>query len=208
MVRSVKIDNQEILDGKIKEKNVSKLNVMEEVTEESIVEEEAIVRKCKKKLIEKKQVDELIDKDLKEKESLEENLKKETINEKSQEEIKISDAMQTTTLNDSYNLEESCSCSEDSESDYEMISAKAPLVNKMNQKSSRKVHMKKQEPEKDVINRVLQHGHVKTNRIFHEPTKAIPLPRKSGTITVSFTERVFPTPARESSHVQEQEVCY
>ncbi|XP_012270409.1 dynein assembly factor 4, axonemal [Orussus abietinus] len=45
----------------------------------------------------------------------------------------------------------------------------------------------------------------KVNNIFDEPQNSVPRPRTSGTINVTFTERSFPTPARESSHVEEQE---
>ncbi|XP_046142138.1 LOW QUALITY PROTEIN: dynein axonemal assembly factor 4-like, partial [Osmia bicornis bicornis] len=41
--------------------------------------------------------------------------------------------------------------------------------------------------------------------IFEEPSKSVPLPRRNGTINVTFSERAFPTPARESHHLEEQE---
>ncbi|XP_076381602.1 dynein axonemal assembly factor 4 [Megalopta genalis] len=46
---------------------------------------------------------------------------------------------------------------------------------------------------------------VKRNGIFDDPSKSVPLPRKKGTINVTFSDRKFPTPARESSHLEEQE---
>ncbi|XP_076659267.1 dynein axonemal assembly factor 4 [Halictus rubicundus] len=46
---------------------------------------------------------------------------------------------------------------------------------------------------------------VKRNSIFDEPSKSVPLPRKKGAISVTFSDRKFPTPARESSHLEEQE---
>lgn len=67
--------------------------------------------------------------------------------------------------------------------------------------------MKKQRPDRNLIDRILKGRYLKVNQIFDGPMKAIPLPRKSGTINVTFSERAFPTPARESSFVEEQEVC-
>ncbi|XP_076282696.1 dynein axonemal assembly factor 4 [Lasioglossum baleicum] len=46
---------------------------------------------------------------------------------------------------------------------------------------------------------------IKRNSIFDEPSKSVPFPRKKGTISVTFSDRKFPTPARESSHLEEQE---
>lgn len=43
-------------------------------------------------------------------------------------------------------------------------------------------------------------------RIFDEPTVPTPRPRRCGTIDVKFSERQFPTPARESQQLEEQEV--
>jgi hypothetical protein len=64
----------------------------------------------------------------------------------------------------------------------------------------------KQRSEHDLIDKILKNRYSRINRIFDEPAKTIPLPRKSGTINITFSERVFPTPARESSHAEEQEV--
>ena len=58
----------------------------------------------------------------------------------------------------------------------------------------------------DIIQRFLNKKPHTLNKIFDDPKKSLPLPRKCGTIRVAFSERVFPTPARESSHIQEQEV--
>lgn len=115
-----------------------------------------------------------------------------------------------TNLSKDFNFEECSSYSEDSESDGEITFSKArnSLVKEMDQKSSQKFYtkMKKQRPDRDLIDRVLKGRYPKINQIFDEPTKAVPLPRRSGTINVTFTERAFPTPARESSFVEEQEV--
>ncbi|EFN88233.1 Dyslexia susceptibility 1 candidate gene 1 protein-like protein [Harpegnathos saltator] len=82
-----------------------------------------------------------------------------------------------------------------------------PLVKEMDKKSLQKfyVRTKKQRPGHDLIDKILQSQYFNTNHIFHEPSKATPLPRKSGIINVTFSERAFPTPARESSHIEEQE---
>ncbi|XP_043284788.1 dynein axonemal assembly factor 4-like [Venturia canescens] len=63
---------------------------------------------------------------------------------------------------------------------------------------------------KEIVRRVLSNEKNKflgKNRegIFEQNGVAIPRPRKSCTIDVKFTERQFPTPARESIHLEEQE---
>lgn len=110
-------------------------------------------------------------------------------------------------------LEESFHCSDDSKSDYEVTSRRSStnlLVKEMDQKSLQKFYakMKKQRPDQNLIDKVLKGRYSRMNPVFNAPEKAIPLPRKSGTINISFSERAFPTPARESSHVEEQEVRY
>lgn len=64
---------------------------------------------------------------------------------------------------------------------------------------------------KEIVRRVLSNEKPKflgKNRegIFEQNGVAIPRPRKSCSIDVTFTERPFPTPARESHHLEEQEV--
>lgn len=125
----------------------------------------------------------------------------------------INDKSTITNLNNKsdINFEQCSSCSEDSESDNEITSSKSltnSLVKEMDQKSLQKFYtkMKKQRPGQDLIDKILKDRYPKINQIFHEPTRAIPLPRKSGTINVTFSERAFPTPARESAFVEEQEV--
>lgn len=142
--------------------------------------------------------------DLKEDTTLDKDIEKET-------DIKIKKT--TTNLSNDksdVNFQECSSCSEDSESDEE-IAFKSPtnsLVKEMDQKSLQKFYarMKKQRPDRDLIDRILKGRYSKINPIFDEPTKVVPLPRKSGTISVTFSERAFPTPARESFYVEEQEV--
>ncbi|KAL0119593.1 hypothetical protein PUN28_007794 [Cardiocondyla obscurior] len=100
--------------------------------------------------------------------------------------------------------------SEDSESDNEIASCKSSsnsLIIEMDEDSSQKfkTEEEKQIPGKDLVNRILKGQYPKINRIFDEPKKAIPLPRKSGSISVTFSERAFPTPARESAFAKEQE---
>jgi len=136
------------------------------------------------------------------------------VDEESQEKTNISTNLEDkklTILCESFNLEESCSG--DSESDYEISypkSMKNPLIKEMDPKSLRKFYakMKKQKPDQDLIDRVLKNKYSKINRIFDEPEKTVPLPRRNGTINITFSERAFPTPARESSHLEEQEVSY
>jgi hypothetical protein len=58
---------------------------------------------------------------------------------------------------------------------------------------------------------LITNGHSGTNKLSSavEPcgsTKPVPLPRNCGTIKVSFTARVFPTPMRESQGPEEEEV--
>ncbi|XP_014488178.1 PREDICTED: dyslexia susceptibility 1 candidate gene 1 protein homolog [Dinoponera quadriceps] len=134
------------------------------------------------------------------------NLKAERVsNQKKADIVEVNES----TTSESFNFDGSSANSEDSESDHETAhkSPTRPLVEEMDQKSVQKFHAetKKQRPPQDVIDRVLRDRYSKTNQIFNEPSKIIPLPRKSGTINVTFSERAFPTPARESSHIEEQE---
>ncbi|XP_011301185.1 dyslexia susceptibility 1 candidate gene 1 protein homolog isoform X2 [Fopius arisanus] len=54
---------------------------------------------------------------------------------------------------------------------------------------------------KKIINDILNGKYREHNEIFDDT----PRPRKCATINVNFSERIFPTPARESSQLQEQE---
>lgn len=90
------------------------------------------------------------------------------------------------------------------------------LIKEMNEKDLQKFCKKKEnelqrekmlkDRNREVIQRFLNRKTTKMNKIFDDPYKSVPLPRKSCTINVTFTERAFPTPARESCHLQEQEV--
>nr|XP_003706781.1 PREDICTED: dyslexia susceptibility 1 candidate gene 1 protein homolog isoform X1 [Megachile rotundata] len=86
------------------------------------------------------------------------------------------------------------SCSEDSESDYELRSGS----------STGKIEGKSR-PGLESVKAVIEGKLPKRNSIFEEPSISVPLPRKNGTINVTFSERTFPTPARESHHLEEQE---
>lgn len=106
------------------------------------------------------------------------------------------------------------SSSEDSESDCEVKLYKTNntkcLVKEVDEKALHKFYKKKQKerPGQELIDRILNGKSPKINKIFNDPTKAVPLPRKVGTINVKFSERAFPTPARESAQVEEQEVHF
>ncbi|KAG8042357.1 hypothetical protein G9C98_004991 [Cotesia typhae] len=60
---------------------------------------------------------------------------------------------------------------------------------------------------KEIIDKLLTGNYRISNKknIFDKTDVSIPSPRQSGRITVTFSERVFPTPARESYHLQEKE---
>ncbi|XP_026827277.1 dynein assembly factor 4, axonemal isoform X2 [Ooceraea biroi] len=219
LVRSREINSKE--EEAVKEIEQEKSVVIEELKDESIIEEE-----IKKKLTEKNEdnVKEklIIEEKFKDGLTVDENLTIESINKTSLKEDTVNEEFRgktnTSTNNsaqkktaiphESFNLEQSCS--EDSESDYETAYPKSltgPLIKEMDQKSLQKFYakMKKQRPDQNLIDRVLKNKYSKINRIFDEPEKAVPLPRKNGTINITFSERAFPTPARESSHVEEQE---
>lgn len=99
------------------------------------------------------------------------------------------------------------SCSEESESDYESSSHSS--IQEMNKNDIKKLYNKKQKrPGLETVKSVIRGNILKRNNIFEEPSKSIPLPRKMGIINITFSERKFPTPARESSHVEEQEVLF
>lgn len=99
------------------------------------------------------------------------------------------------------------SCSEESESDYEISSHSS--VQEMNKNDIKKFYNKKQKrPGLETVEAAIKSNILKRNNIFEEPSKSVPLPRKMGIINITFSERKFPTPARESSHVEEQEVLF
>ncbi|XP_011054450.1 PREDICTED: dyslexia susceptibility 1 candidate gene 1 protein homolog [Acromyrmex echinatior] len=197
IIQSREINKKEV-EGNQQDKSI----IIEELEEELIVEE-----KSEGGLT----VEENINKDLIVNESIEQMNSKEdtTLNEnigkKADVEIK-----ETTNVSKDFNFAEYSSYSEDSESNEEVTSFKSStnsLVKKMNQKLSQKfcTKTKKQGSDRDLIDRILESRYPKINQIFDEPTKAVPLPRRSGTINVTFSERAFPTPARESSFIEEQE---
>ncbi|XP_078038764.1 dynein axonemal assembly factor 4 [Augochlora pura] len=72
--------------------------------------------------------------------------------------------------------------------------------------SKKKLHKKnKSRPGWESVKAAINGRLVRKDSIFDDPSKSIPLPRKKGTINVTFSDRKFPTPARESSHLEEQE---
>lgn len=100
------------------------------------------------------------------------------------------------------------SCSEDSEADYE--SKSRGFVTEMKEEELRKFCEKKKKarPGLASVRAAINGKLVKSNSIFEEPSKSVPLPREAGVINIKFSERKFPTPARESSHLEEQEVTF
>ncbi|XP_077279421.1 dynein axonemal assembly factor 4 [Temnothorax americanus] len=221
------IQSREIDKKEGKEESI----VIEELKEDLIVKENTnkhlvTEKNQKEKLVNKKKLKEELD--VKENpesvSTIKEHLKTEsigqtnleedtTLNENTGKEADVKIKEPTTNLSNKKsdnNFEECSSCSEDSKSDDEITSSKSStnsLVKEMDKKSLQKFYrkMKKQRPDQDLIDRILKDRYPKINQIFDEPTKAIPLPRKSGTINVTFSERAFPTPARESAFVEEQE---
>lgn len=60
---------------------------------------------------------------------------------------------------------------------------------------------------KEIIDKILTGKYRTSNRnIFEDTNTSTPMPRQCGTINVKFSERIFPTPARESHYLEEQEV--
>ncbi|XP_076172457.1 dynein axonemal assembly factor 4 [Ptiloglossa arizonensis] len=97
------------------------------------------------------------------------------------------------------------SSSDDSESEVEYKLHN--FVNETNGKELRKFREKTKNtrPGLASVKAAINGKPVRRNNIFEEPSKSVPLPRKNCTINVTFSERKFPTPARESSHLEEQE---
>lgn len=183
------------------EKNLKKEFVVGEDTKKELIIEEKLEKEL---IVEENLKTELIDgANLKEKDTvLDENIQKEA----NTLEIKEAIPNKSSDPQDQFS-----SCSEDSESDYEMTSSRFATkssIKKTGQKSSQKscTQIRKQKPGQNLIDKVLKNRYSKMNRIFDE-SAAVPLPRTSGTINITFSERAFPTPARESSLVEEQEVC-
>jgi len=215
---------EELLDEKSKkdltiEKNMNKELIIEETLQKDLIKENTNESlNIEKKLKEKSTIEENL-----EKISIEEHLKTElidqtnlredtTLNKNIGKEIDARIKKTTTNLSKDFNFEECSNYSEDSELDDENTSLKSStnfLVKEMDQKSLQKFYtkMKKQRPDQDLIDKILKGRYPKINQIFDEPMKAVPLPRRGGTINVTFSERAFPTPARESSFLEEQEVC-
>ncbi|KZC07391.1 Dyslexia susceptibility 1 candidate gene 1 protein like protein [Dufourea novaeangliae] len=97
------------------------------------------------------------------------------------------------------------SCSAESDSEHQFIVH--GLVKEMSEKKLRKFYEKKKKsrPGLESVIAAINGKLLKKDNIFEAPSKSIPLPRKKGTINVTFSDRKFPTPARESSHFEEEE---
>lgn len=99
--------------------------------------------------------------------------------------------------------------SSDSENSDSNDQFKSPCsVKEMNGKKLHKFveNRTKSRPGLESVKAAINGEFVKRNSIFEEPSKSVPLPRKKGSISVTFSDRKFPTPARESSRVEEEEV--
>ncbi|XP_076639186.1 dynein axonemal assembly factor 4 [Colletes latitarsis] len=97
------------------------------------------------------------------------------------------------------------SSSEDSESEREFKLDSS--VQEMNEKELRRFYEKKNKTKVrlESVKAAINNKRVTKDSIFEDPSKSVPLPRKSSTINVTFSDRKFPTPARESSYLEEQE---
>lgn len=107
---------------------------------------------------------------------------------------------------DESNVTQEINISTDSESDYERDSCDRSIKSETLSESSSSKNTRTRK--RELIDRILRGKQRRFNRIFDEPNKAVPLPRKNGTINVKFSERTFPTPARESHLLEEQEVRF
>lgn len=145
------------------------------------------------------------------------NLKENAVfNKNIQEKVNYLNVKKTTILNESFNFKETSNNFEDFESNCSSDSDQTPckssrrLIKVMTKTSSRKFYstMKKETSDHDLIDRILKDRYSRMSRIFDEPAKSVPLPRRNGTINITFSKRIFPTPARESVYAEEQEVCY
>ncbi|EFN70080.1 Dyslexia susceptibility 1 candidate gene 1 protein-like protein [Camponotus floridanus] len=219
VLRYREIDEKEKLRKKQDESMIIEELIVEEDPKETLsiegnLKKELVVEEDTKKelIIEKKLEKELI---------VEENLKIESIDganlkekdtvldENIQKEVNTLEKKETIPNKSSDPQDRFSSCSEDSESDYEMTSSKFATkssIKKTGQKSSQKscAQIRKQKSGQNLIDKVLKNRYSKINRIFDE-SAAVPLPRTSGTINITFSERAFPTPARESSLVEEEQ---
>ncbi|KAI4487066.1 hypothetical protein M0802_012055 [Mischocyttarus mexicanus] len=118
-----------------------------------------------------------------------------------------------TTDKDKLNITEEINISTDSESDSDCNSSDKSINGNILRNSSssststfssstKSIRSRKNE----LIDRILNSGKPqRLNQIFDEPNKSVPLPRKNTTINIKFSERTFPTPARESHLIEEQE---
>lgn len=222
VLRYQEIDEKEKLREKQDESMIIEELIVEEDPKETLSIEGNLKKEFNKVVEEDTKKDLIVEKKLEKELIVEENLKTESIDganlkekdtvldENIQKEANTLEKKEIIS-NKSSDPQNRFSSSEDSESDYEMTSSKFATkssIKKTGQKSSQKscTQIRKQRSGENLIDKVLKNRYSKMNRIFDE-SAAVPLPRTSGTINITFSERAFPTPARESSLVKEEEVC-
>ncbi|XP_034947682.1 dynein assembly factor 4, axonemal-like [Chelonus insularis] len=80
------------------------------------------------------------------------------------------------------------------------------LSNDKNSEVTQKKLDKDRQRGKEIIDRILSGKYpIHKKSIFENSDVSIPTPRQCGRISITFSERAFPTPARESYHLEEQE---
>ncbi|KAK0088185.1 hypothetical protein PV325_012852 [Microctonus aethiopoides] len=111
----------------------------------------------------------------------------------------------------SFTDDKSCrNCTSNFEESSTLQQERSVIIHEMNiEKMNEMIQSKKEYDNrrgKEIIDKILTGKYRTSNRnIFEDTNTSTPMPRQCGTINVKFSERVFPTPARESHHLEEQE---